>query len=99
MADQFLPPDPEEEFNPDTWTQKELLKYVYRELRQIRTDLKAISDDHSLEGRVDAIEKRLTKMEVERETAQRNLKVWMAIVGFLFTVVNVGLKFWDVIAN
>lgn len=82
----------EQAFNPEVYTQKELLKVIWKDVQKLNAQMESISKDTRVEERLKSLEDRLTQVEVERTTSQRNLKIWMSAVAIVFTAVNIVLN-------
>ena len=97
----------EDMFNPSEYTEKELLKLVYRELHNLRTEFDEYRKNNDVQkqlnssnSKIIAIETQLAiqrELDVQREKRAQRLASYTAVgVTILTVVLNVILKFLNI---
>ena len=87
-----------DEINPDSWTQKELVKHIYRETKAIR------GEQAEIKGSLSILEKDLEKRVILMEDMEKRGKVRDAdiktkatiiglVMGFVGSILSIALKF------
>lgn len=89
-----------EKFNPNEFTEKELVKLIYRDLIKLQSDFEEFIKKNSVQKELSEIDKRLVALESElriekalRETTEKRNKQFMAWLAIGFSALQVGLKF------
>lgn len=101
MAIETLDMSVEELFNPSEYTEKELLKLVYRELHNLRTEFDDYRKNNIVQKELSEQAKRITELEtaikihkeVNRESDKRNTRT-IAYVTIGLTILSLILKFF-----
>lgn len=75
----------EDNIDPSGWTQRELLKHVYREVLAIKEKMENDTSHAELEKRVTDIERTIDVWEGKRKTF---LWVWGVVMSALVVIVN-----------
>jgi len=89
----------EEIFNPNEFTEKELLKLVYRDLHQLQKDFEDYKKNNDQQARYHILDTQLTSVRNElavqkalREQSEKNTKKYLAIGGFVLLVLELLFK-------
>ena len=85
-----MPELEEENINPDSWTQKELLKHVYREVMIIKDKINDDTEMSSLKDRVALLEQSLAVWEGKRRTF---LWMWGGVMTALVLIIEIVLRY------
>lgn len=88
----FIEPD-DLTFNPNEYTEKELLKLVYRELHVLRTEFDDYRKNNTWEKRISNLEADLTLQKTLREISEKRTTRLMAYVGLAVTAVAAIMRF------
>ncbi len=76
--------------NPDSWTEKELLKHLYREVKEIKGSLINIdSSIRDLELKSESIEKRVAEERTIRKTKEEDIHKRMTLNNTVAAIVGV----------
>lgn len=94
-------PDSEEiVFNPNEYTEKELLKLVYRELHRLREEFDEYRKNNTWQAQITAQDKRIAELEKDqllqtklREEAEKRHQRLITYITVGFTVLTLVLKF------
>ena len=71
----------EEEINPDAWTQKELIKHLYREVNLINRKLDLLSD--TISARYDHMNERISELERFKSSTNTIIKIMAGAIALL----------------
>lgn len=93
----------EDMFNPTEYTEKELLKLVYRELHNLRAEFDEYRKNNDFQRQLVEVKQALTKLETEQkiskevqiQSEKRNQKV-LTYVGIGVTILTIVLKFINI---
>lgn len=91
--------DLEENINPDEWTQKELIKHLYRELKKLSRDMEAVKNWAVDQKRIDRISAEISQihqtvreLEKIKERSQWTIAVLATVAGILGSIIGVASK-------
>lgn len=95
--------DPDKQINPDLWTEKELLKHLYRSLNEMKKELNFFRRDidqhvENLEGKINEIQERILVIETgqvnKSKSFEKKIAIWGIIIGILGVAVACGVYFF-----
>lgn len=95
MRDNKINIKTEEDINPDTWTQKELLKHLYREVKDLKDEITKLRDS----DRIIKLEDRVSQLETDLKVKDAKSKQTLWLIGGIITALNLGLAFFRTFFN
>jgi hypothetical protein len=95
-----MPPNDIEKFNPNEFTEQELVKLIYRDLLRLRKDFDEFVKNDSTHKEISDLKVRVTTLETElklqkelKEASEKSTKRMLGWAAFLLAILQAAIAF------